>query len=95
MPDPRSHSLDCPGEGNAASAHGDTPVPATSGPGAANAGKNSVSIRQAEAILAGLPEHVMDELVEDLAEAVVAILLDRQSAETVECDDESSDLRQV
>jgi hypothetical protein len=48
-----------------------------------------------EAILAGLPADVMDELVSDLAEAVVAILLDRESAETSDSDDESSHVRQV
>jgi len=51
--------------------------------------------RRSEAILAGLPAHVMDELVNDLAEAVVAILLDRESAETSDSDNESSHLRQI
>ena len=51
--------------------------------------------RRSEAIFAGLPAQVMDELVSDLAEAVVAILLDRESAETSDSDDESSHLRQI
>jgi len=50
---------------------------------------------QLQDVLAGLPAHVMDELVSDLAEAVVAILLDRESAETSDSDDESSHLRQI
>lgn len=104
MPEPRSHSLDCPGRQNGASAHEvgtspgqrvarDKPVPAPSAARAADAGKNSVSIRQAEAILAGLPAHVMDELVEDLADAVVAILLSQTATDADEKDDASGSLR--
>ncbi len=48
-----------------------------------------------EAVLAGLPAHVMDECVEDLAEAVVAMLLDRESDETDHEDNEGSDLREI
>ena len=67
-------------------------APAASGPGAAKTHKNSVSIRQAEAILAGLPAHVMDELVSDLAEAVLAVLLSEGAPEPDERDDESGRL---
>jgi hypothetical protein len=41
--------------------------------------KKSPTIREPEAILAGLPADVMDELVEDMAEAVVAMLLEPAS----------------
>jgi hypothetical protein len=51
--------------------------------------------RQVEDILAGLPAHVMDSLVADMAEAVVAVLLSERAAEPGESDDESGDLRQV
>ena len=51
--------------------------------------------RQPEAVLAGLPAEVIDGLVEDMADAVVAMLLNPETVETVECDDESGDLRQV
>ena len=106
MPEPSCHTSDRAGARNRASAHGeetpasdrvaqDEPVPATSAVGAADARKNSVSVRQAEAILAGLPAHVMDELVSDLAEAVVAILLDRERGDTGHSDDEGSDLREI
>jgi len=106
MPEPSSHSLDGSGRGNRASADGEgtragervaqsRPVPATSAARAADSRKNSASIRQPEAILAGLPAHLMDECVEDLAEAVVAILLDRENGETGDTDDEGSDLREV
>jgi hypothetical protein len=46
-------------------------------------------------ILAGLPAHVMDELVGDLAEAVVAMLLSQEPSPSDEGDDASGDLRQV
>ena len=46
-------------------------------------------------ILAGLPAHVMDELVEDLADAVVAILLSQGTTEPDEEDDASGDLRKI
>jgi hypothetical protein len=51
--------------------------------------------RELEAILDGLPAEVMDELVKDLAEAVVAVLLPPASAEPGKEDDESGDLRQI
>lgn len=51
--------------------------------------------REPEAVLAGLPAEVMDGLVEDLAEAVVAMLLPPASAEPGKEGDESSDLREV
>jgi len=106
MPETRSHGLECPGRRNAASAHAedtpadervarDKPVPAPSGARAVGTRKNSVSTRQPEAILAGLPAHVMDELVEDLAEAVVAVLLSQAAAEPDEGEHASGDLRQV
>jgi len=44
------------------------------------------------AIAPGLPPHVMDECVEDLAEAVVAILLSQAAAEPGEGDDASGSL---
>ena len=50
---------------------------------------------QAEAILAGLPADVMDELVEDMAEAVVAMLLKQAASEMDDDADESSQLRQI
>ena len=57
--------------------------------------KKSANTRQAEAILAGLPAHVMDSLVEDMAEAVVAMLLRQTASNADECENASSDLRQV
>jgi len=58
-------------------------------------GPNRVSVQRKPAdILAGLPAPVMDELVDDLAEAVVAMLLS-QTAEPDQEDDASSDLRKV
>jgi hypothetical protein len=51
--------------------------------------------REPEAVVAGLPAEVMDGLVEDLAEAVVAMLLRPPSAEPGTEDDASRDLRQV
>ena len=50
--------------------------------------------RRAEAIVAGLPAHVMDELVEDLAGAVLA-MLSEAATEADGCDEESGDLRQI
>ena len=50
---------------------------------------------QLQDVLAGLPAHVMDELVEDLAEAVVAVLLSQAAAEPDEGEHASGDLRQV
>jgi hypothetical protein len=54
--------------------------------------KKTTNKRRSEAVLAGLPGQVMDELVEDMAEAVVAMLLDRESAEPGESDDASGSL---
>jgi hypothetical protein len=51
--------------------------------------------REPEAILAGLPAEIMDGLVEDLADAVVAMLLSTAPAEPGKEGDESGDLRQV
>ena len=51
--------------------------------------------REPEAVVTGLPAEVIDGLVEDMADAVVAMLLNPETVETVECDDESGDLRQV
>jgi len=96
--------LDCPGGRNAAFSHGEgtpagehvarnKPVPSPSAARAAGPRKNSVSIRQPDAILAGLPAHVMDELVEDLADAVVAILLSQAATDADEKDDASGSLR--
>ena len=50
------------------------------------------NISRVEAILAGLPAPVMDELVDDLAEAVVAMLLSQAAAQPDEEDNASSDL---
>ena len=58
----------------------------------ASSGEIDARTSRTDAILAGLPAHVMDELVEDLAEAVVAMLLDRESAEPGESDDASGSL---
>ena len=55
--------------------------------------RKSANTRHLADILAGLPPHVMDECVEDLAEAVVAMLLSQAAAEPDEEDDASSDLR--
>jgi len=49
--------------------------------------------RRSEAIFAGLPAQVMDELVSDLADAVVAILLSQAATDADEKDDASGDLR--
>ena len=53
----------------------------------------SARTQRIEGTIAGLPAHVMDECVEDLAEAVVAMLLRQAAAEPDEEDDASSDLR--
>jgi len=103
MPEPRSRSLGCRGRRNRASAHGEgtpagvrvapkKPVPAPSAARVARSRRNSATSRQPEAILAGLPAHVMDELVSDLAEAVVAVLLSQAATEADEGDDESGGL---
>jgi hypothetical protein len=52
-------------------------------------------MRSPEAILAGLPAHVMDELVDDLAEAVVAMLLSQAAVEPDEDEHASGDLRKI
>jgi hypothetical protein len=56
--------------------------------------KINPNIRQPSDILALLPAPVMDSLVEDLAEAVVAILLHPKTASVNE-KDESSNLRKI
>jgi hypothetical protein len=56
---------------------------------------NCPNTRHTANTLAGLPAHLMDELVEDLAEAVVAMLLSQATAEPDEEDDASSDLRKI
>jgi hypothetical protein len=48
--------------------------------------------RQSGDILAGLPAHVMDELVSDLAEAVLAVLLSAGTSEPGGSDDASGSL---
>ena len=55
--------------------------------------RKSANTRHPAAILAGLPAHVMDELVEDMADAVVAILLSQAATDADEKDDASGDLR--
>ena len=50
--------------------------------------------RRSEAIVAGLPADVMDELVADMAEAVLA-MLSEAATEADGCDEESGDLRQI
>ena len=62
---------------------------------AALCGPKAAFMRSPEAILAGLPAHVMDELVDDLAEAVVAMLLSQAANESDEENDASSDLRKI
>ena len=106
MPEAASHSLDYPATRNEASAHGqeasagervtrNKPISAPSATRAAGRGKKSASTRQPADILAGLPAHVMDELVEDMAEAVVAVLLDQATLAPDDEDDASDDLRKV
>ena len=58
-------------------------------------GDGETKTRRSADTLAGLPAPVMDELVDDLAEAVVAMLLSQAAAETDEEDDASSDLRKI
>jgi hypothetical protein len=48
-----------------------------------------------EAVVPGLPADVMDECVEDLAEAVVAILLSQAAVEPDDDEHASGDLRKV
>jgi hypothetical protein len=50
---------------------------------------------QLQDVLAGLPADVMDELVADLAEAVVATLLSQAAIDADEEDDASGDLREI
>ena len=52
----------------------------------------SANTRCPGAILAGLPAHVMDECVEDMAEAVVGMLLSQATTEANERDDASGGL---
>lgn len=47
------------------------------------------------ALLAGLPADVMDELVDDMADAVVAMLLKHAATQTDEEDDASGNLRKI
>ena len=58
-------------------------------------GTKAAFMRSPEAILTGLPADVMDELVEDMAEAVVAMLLSQAAAEPDDSDDASGDLREI
>ena len=67
-------------------------------PGAkhAESGPNRAPVqRHTDHLLAGLPAHVMDELVDDMAEAVVVMLLSQAAAQPDEEDDASGDLRQI
>ena len=57
--------------------------------------KINANSRRAENILAGLPADVMDELVDDVAEAVVAVVLRQAATQTDEEDDASSGLRKI
>jgi hypothetical protein len=59
----------------------------------AGKGRTAADRRRFEQIIAGLPAHVMDELVGDLAEAVVAMLLSQEASASDEGDDASGDLR--
>jgi hypothetical protein len=43
--------------------------------------------RRPEAVLAGLPAEVMDAVVKDMADAIVAMLLDQQATESDKSDD--------
>ena len=58
----------------------------------ASSGEIDASTSRTGAILAGLPAGVMDELVSDLAEGVVAILLSGAATEPGEGDDASGSL---
>jgi len=60
-------------------------------------GRSSTSERKRriDQIVAGLPAHVMDELVQDLAEAVVAMLQSQAAAQSDEHDDASGNLREI
>ena len=62
---------------------------------AALCGPKAAFIGAPGAILAGLPADVMDECVEDLAEAVVAMLLSQGTTEPDEHEHESGDLREI
>lgn len=57
--------------------------------------RKSANPRHPADILAGLPQHVMDELVEDMAEAVVAMLLSQTAIESDEDEHASGDLRKI
>jgi hypothetical protein len=62
---------------------------------AALCGPKAAFMRSPEAIPAGLPADVMDECVEDLAEAVVAMLLSQAAIEPDEDEHASGHLRKV
>ena len=66
------------------------PSPAASAPDPLSA--VAARRRRAEQIMAGLPADVMDSLVDDMAEAVVAMLLSQAVIEANEGDDAGSDL---
>ncbi len=57
--------------------------------------RESAGTRQPADILAGLPADVMDELVDDLADAVVATLLSQGTTDPGKEDDASGDLRTI
>jgi hypothetical protein len=57
--------------------------------------RRSASTSDVTEILAGLPADVMDECVEDLAEAVVAMLLSQAAIEPDEDEHASGNLREV
>jgi len=63
----------------------------------AGGGDGETKTRRSGDALAGLPAHVMDELVEDMAEAVVAMLLDKEvlGLDDDDSDDARSNLRQI
>ena len=63
----------------------------------AGGGDGETKTRRSGDALAGLPAHVMDELVEDMAEAVVAVLLDKEvlGLDDDDSDDARSNLRQI
>jgi hypothetical protein len=79
---------------------GECPAPRAAAPKAvvcrgAGKGRTAADRRQLEQTIAGLPAHVMDELVADLAEAVVAMLLSQESQASDEGNDAGGDLRSV
>jgi len=50
-------------------------------------GNRVMNNRRPEAVLAGLPAEVMDAVVKDMADAIVAMLLDQQATESDKSDD--------